>query len=163
MKQRVLILCLLFFQTTTFAAELVIDNDSTVEKHTFWRMDKEGFVEKFGSDDTTSALINMYFRTRNEGILTFLLSTPMPYVLGGIGVVLDSGTSETVIPIFTATGVVIGTFIGSVMFFSGSIRWISYPRKRLYFILEKHKQGEPLPKSLTKRITKSDFDSHTKK
>ncbi|RYY05765.1 MAG: hypothetical protein EOP43_08155 [Sphingobacteriaceae bacterium] len=114
------------------------------------------FLENYGKDDSTKALINYYFAKRE----TALIRTVVPAITGGLATFLvvktnpnnysPSGKSSgyaglIFVPAFIVLVYSAGTLI------DGQHKWFKFSRHKLLQTLIDYKSGKPLPQKTTRR------------
>lgn len=136
------------FATTSFTVA-----DTFPTSH---HLSQQQFLEKYGTDDTSRALIRFYFR-RNK---IFKLNTLIFGTAGLVaGIVFDrfivNGTpARGGILVGLAIGITLGLFIymcAIVTAFS-VFYWVRFSRKNLLKQLRKYKSGKPLLKRISRSI-----------
>jgi hypothetical protein len=141
-----LLSCFLFHYAV---ASVPVDSDSTI-RPTGARLSQQEFLDRYGTDDTSRALIRYYF-SRNK---TFKRST---IISGGVGllslVVFDSVVAKGEPSRGGALAALgMGIVLLSVIFVSAFVvlfgigMWLIFSRRSLFKQLQKHKAGGPLPK-----------------
>jgi len=124
----ILTIILIFFGLTMSAQK---NYPTKISKYTYG-----DFIEKYGTDDTSIAMIDLFLTKRNEQSSTQLSFYPILISLGfivpPIGVPLTVGYTPVAA--------------------HGAFLRIKYSKKRLEKMLIKHHNGEKLGKHLTKKI-----------
>lgn len=147
-------LIMFFFSLTVFCSSGVLISDtSTLPKKEF-KLNKKEFLAKYGTDDTSTALIRYWFLSRS---LNNLL------VFGSGAVFAASGTGLTISllqsppgELNTAAGGQI--LLGIVAVASGLIlvasgySLIKWSRKKLLQILKSYQSNQPLPDKIQKEL-----------
>lgn len=141
-------LCLLVF-SSAFAQNNEIDKG-------LYKLSKREFIAKYNTDDTTKAMINMFFRKRKAGT-TQLLGIPIAF---GVMVTAnflakdsDQDTQDQVrqISAISASIPAVAMGIGSISNFG------VYTRKKLYQSLEEYTSGKGLNEYVLLGFKKKDF------
>lgn len=147
-------LIIFFFSFTVFCSSgILISDTSTVPKKEF-KLNKKEFLAKYGTDDTSIALIRYWFLSRS---LNNLL------VFGSGTVFAASGTGLTISLLQSPPGEFNGAvggqiFLGIVAGISGFILisagyyLIKWSRKKLLQVLRNHQSNQPLPVTIQKKL-----------
>ena len=151
-----IILLLLFCCTAelSFAAAFIIPppEDSTLERKAYELNWKE-FLEKYGRDDSSRALINLFFHKREIGVPNAGIGAPM-LLAGGIGLGITSNKLENGTGSWNTLGqALLFTLIlgaGAALFSVGMSFLGKYSRKKLLKLLDGYFAGKPLPRGITK-------------
>ncbi|MEJ7693187.1 hypothetical protein [Daejeonella sp.] len=132
--------------------------DTSVNKSTY-KQSRQYFLDNYGKDDSTRALINYFFKRRKEAFY----ETVVPPVTGGLAVVLLAKVVDQINTDFAngkATGlsfIVIGVpllkviIVSSTALIDGQIKWLVFNRKKLLTVLTDYHSGKPLPKKIKRR------------
>ncbi len=156
MKYYLLFVFFILFNTTNVWAKVeTISLDTSIDQSNYKHSQKY-FLENYGKDDTSKALINYYFAKREKA----LIETVIPAITGGIATLIvakvntdnnspsskDSGYAGLVIvPAFIIILYSAGTLI------DGQIKWLVFSRSKLFKLLNDYNSGKPLPKKITRR------------
>jgi hypothetical protein len=122
------------------------------------KLSREQFLEKYGRDDSTRALINFYFAVRKKStkmIWVSLVSLAVLSIIIGViattyadpkypGTYDDLGAAVAIV--FFSTGI----YAAAVFAMIGTIRTLMYSRKKLLRILKNYYDGYSLPPRITK-------------
>lgn len=148
-----LLLLSLLFSSIVFAQQPAVDSNSVIDQNDF-KYDKEYFLAHYGTDDSTKALINTFFRMRKAAAVEVAISVVAGgglylfanHVFGpgdnkgfGYGTVFLAIFAIPFIPAF-AVGVAEGT-----------VTRLIYTRKKLLYLIADHQAGKPLPRRFTHR------------
>lgn len=144
----IIISFILFFNFPVLAAKIIVNDSSIIPKEN--QQSKKYFLDKYGKDDSSRALIEFFFKRQHTGKLE-------AFIWAGIGSassiffdrVIVNGTG----PPLGALGVLIGIFtacliwtsIGGVL--AGIFILLKYNRKRLLKLLVNYDEGKGIPKS----------------
>ena len=145
MKQLILA-CLLIVCVNTFAA-----SKSTAPRYTIhsqdkpWQISEMSFIELYGKDDTSRALIDYYFHKRRGGKLTMLITggiIPASIITAILINKAAIGTSSyisggTLLFIIIAEAALIAMVVG---FFE----WLSHSRHKLFTLLKDYQNGKSI-------------------
>ena len=111
------------------------------------------FLDKYGTDDTTKALINYFFRERKIAAY----ETILPVVAVGVSALLLNALSNRNVKedaggagLSSALSLIAIIYGSPVYFIDGQIKWLRFSRKRLLTFLTGYNSGN----SLTHRITR---------
>lgn len=133
-------------------------NDSSeikkVSRDSDFKMKKDEFLNKFGSNDTSIALINTFFKKRKAGFIQIAL-LPTPILLTSLGFTIDEQMqhgSDVIMPIIAMTTAILSTAVVIPMAISGTYQVIYFSRKRLYKTLVGFKQTKTLPENMYRHI-----------
>lgn len=153
-----LLTAFLFIIRTSFASQFaqpVLSDTTSPEKE--YKISRDEFLEKYGRDDSSRALINYYFSKRIAAKILFFSTSwqvPIwPFPLASNIRVTQSKSSNL------STG--LGGLIGSIIFLSlllasvglasrGLGQWVKYSRKRLLQQLNNYSNRQPIPKGISK-------------
>jgi len=155
-KHLLLSFVLPLFVQSSFATDIISDNarDPIGTGVKDYKLNREQFLESYGRDDSSRALIDYYFHKRNNAkklaIAGFILGIVSLVIAGLVissspsngpsnGVVDDSGEVAVVL-------LLVQTFYGSIaLIVTGVAIWIIYSRKKLLKLLEKYFLGKSIP------------------
>jgi len=136
--------------------------DSSIKKAPY-ELSQNEFLQQYGRDDSSKALIDFFFHRRMPGITEFAVGMPL-LIAGGIGIGAvnhtaneGNGTWDTV-----GQGLIFALLLGAGIALSivGICMWSRYPRKRLLRLLNNYFGGKPLPRGITKNRTFKSFVQH---
>src|ERR1022692_3184484 len=148
--RKMLVTAFLFTIKISFASDLFISalNDTTITKNEY-KISKKGFLEKYGRDDSSRALINFYFRKRGAGKIVFFFNAPIASFFLYLGLGIALGNSQSNFGLVIAEIVIYDILAGAFMFLAfGAITWIKYARKKLLWQLNAYFSGQSLPKKI---------------
>jgi hypothetical protein len=151
-----LLTAFLFFIKTSFASHLaqpVLSDTTKPEKE--YKLNRDQFLEKYGKDDSSRALINYYFSRRTSAKILFFINVwqipfwPFPFSYN-----LKTAESNS-----STIGQSLGAFIISLIFLcllfasfglatAGSAEWLKHSRKRLLKQLNNYFNGRPMPRAI---------------
>jgi hypothetical protein len=140
----------IFFVTNKVDATVVIPKDS-IPTNKPWKISQQQFLDQYGKDDTSRAIINYYFMLHNKSRKNLFVNTLI--AAAGIAlftVITANGASFGAI-ILGAPFIVVGLSFGINVFIK-AINLIYYSRKKLYKELKKYFAGEKIPLSLKRGI-----------
>lgn len=150
------ILSLLFILTCTNATAATTTSYADSVKVLAHKHSKQYFLDTYGKDDSTRALINYFFKKRK----TAFYETVVPPIAGGASILLlhlflksqanvkeDTGgfSVSVVIPL------ILVIYAVPVYIIAGQMKWLVFNRRKLLTILESYNTGIPLPKRVTRR------------
>jgi len=150
----VYLMAVLLSSSVVFAQRTIIHRDSLIDQTDF-KHNKQYFLDHYGTDDSTKALINTFFRVRRAAVVEIAFSIVAGgglflfanYVFGpgdnksfGYGTVLLAIFAIPFIPAF-AVGVAEGT-----------VTHLIYNRKKLLHLIGDYQAGKHLPRRFTHRI-----------
>lgn len=139
------LLAILFLFSCINAGAIIQTPDTS---HKPWRISKEQFIQKFGHDDTSKALIDYWFYTRETGWLV-TIPTSVLTVLTGAGFFYVLSVDESSL-IAIATGTL---FLPCLILLSLCIVFLTqHSKKKLYKLLQIHQSGKRLPAKLSKEL-----------
>ena len=144
--------CLFFFFyivlnfTNTSAAIKISYADTNINKLSY-KQSKQYFLEKYGKDDSTRALINYFFKKRIDGIY----ETFVPLAVGGGSALLLNNIKVGAMLILVPITLALVLYACPIYIINGQVKWISFSRKRLLGYLIDYNSGKPLPKRVKRR------------
>ena len=149
------ILCLVLILTLTDAAAATSIRTSSADtsvNELAHKHSKQYFLDNYGKDDSTRALINYFFKKRKAAIYETFLSPAaagtslllLHFLLENMG---DTGSAGFSVALFLAVTV----FYAVPVCITAQIKWLIFNRRKLLTILEAYNAGTPLPKSVTRR------------
>lgn len=151
MKHALLIFISVFLITKNVRAKVgVINLDTSINK-SYYKLPRKKFLENYGNDDSTKALINFYFNKRGNRLVDAI-----PPAIGGSLLVFaltrkqsinhtqDDYSNLIIIgPLIIFTTSFVATFIVQ------EIKRSILTKKKLYIILNNHNHGIRLPERIT--------------
>lgn len=116
-----------------------------------WRIKEPAFIEKYGENEKTKKFIEAWFTKRH---LFTALSAAGGAVTVGLAFLIKepSQNSGNAYAGLLVAGIVFAVAIGTLFTFGFFIPFLAHSRKRLYRILEKHKNGEKIPKRFKRKL-----------
>ena len=114
-----------------------------------WRMKQSAFIEKYGTNEQTKAFIIRWFSKRF--LFTSLSGLSGALTAGQVPLALTAGKPSGEASNI-AIGAVLGFALSSIITIVLLIPVFTYSRKKLYQLLEKHKNGEKIPKRFRKQL-----------
>lgn len=116
-----------------------------------WRIKESAFLEKYGDSEKTKKFIRGWFTTRH--VFTALSAVTGISTAGlALSLVSSAGSNSSAAGFYELAivlGVTLGVFITGVFL----IPLLTHSRKKLYRILEKHKNGQEIPKKFKRQLT----------
>jgi hypothetical protein len=135
-----------FFILSIHASGTKIPTDTTQPRKP-WKIPKQQFLNKYGSDDTAKAIINFYFARHKKSIKTVIALGPFAVLGSWFLVALVTNPYGQIA--FLSVGIYIGAAV--VLFdMSTLVSWyriIKYPRKKLSKTLNNYFSGNGFLKS----------------
>lgn len=148
---------LLYFLNCTHTSATIRSSepDSSIRVSDY-KQSHQFFLEKYGKDDTTRALINYFFRERKIA----LYETVLPAAAAGVSALLLNAADK--LPsnnkqgggyLFLLVGIPLGVIILEAPFYfiDGQIRWLRFSRKGLLVFLTNYNSGNSLSHRITRR------------
>jgi hypothetical protein len=130
-----------------------LTKDTTPIDQLEYRLSQLEFQHYYGIDDTSRAIINMFFRKRTNSIVNFCAPgtacLALTLVSGG-GLIFVSYSFG--IPVFV---VLLGA--GVAYMIKGLVQRITYSRKALLYALVDRERGYPLPLEYQSKLKSADF------
>lgn len=154
---KTLLVCVAAFlisSTLIFAQNTIIIQDSVINQTDF-KHDKQYFLDHYGNDDSTKALINTFFRVRKAAAVEVAYS-----VVAGVGLYIfvnyvfgpgenKSNTWNTVILAIFAIPLIPAFAVGIA---EGTVTYLIYNRQKLLHLIADYQQGKHLPRRFTHRV-----------
>ncbi|HXH99752.1 MAG TPA: hypothetical protein VNI52_05765 [Sphingobacteriaceae bacterium] len=153
--------CFLFFSLFYFLncidtlAAPVNYADTSVNKSSY-KQSKQYFLDNYGKDDSTRALINYFFKKRKEAFY----ETVVPPVAAGVSLLLLNLILNHAANVKEDTGggyllvglsAVVTIYGSAATLIDGQIKWLVFNRKKLLTVLTDYHSGKPLPKKIKRR------------
>jgi hypothetical protein len=142
--------CLLFVCANTFAAnKSVAPQDTTHLQGQPWEISEIAFLEQYGKDDTSRALIDYYFYKQRVGKRTTLYSAGIITASGVIAsLIIVAGKTST--PYLAGAGLlfIIIMEAGIIAFIVGFFSWISHARHKLFQLLANYRRENSISKGI---------------
>lgn len=139
-----LLLCLLLMQQA-FATTPVYKDTAILPKAA--RLSQQQFLDAYGTNDTSCALIQYYFKRNKKAKRDVLIRS----IVGiGAGVAFDQiimgGSGGDALGAL-AIGLLLGSviYVGAFVVLLGIFKWIHFSRQRLAVQLQRYRNGTPLP------------------
>jgi hypothetical protein len=117
-----------------------------------YKFNRIDFLENYGKDDTSRALINFFFTKRNRAITLTLIG-------GGGSVIADIAFNSFLNSVSLATlgDLILGYIllnlavdVAFTLLVIGIIRWLVYSRRKLLSILKNYSNGKGIPRNILK-------------
>lgn len=156
MRYSLLFVFFILFNTKNVWAKVGTSSLDTSIDRSNYKEPKHFFLENYGKDDSSKALINYFFRKRK----TAFYQTVIPIVVGGgLTILLAKAFNRNNIPVTKDDygGIVIAGALVTVVLQSagqiidGQITWLVFSRHKLLKTLVGYNSGQPLPKRITRR------------
>ncbi len=157
MKHYLLFFFYVFLNCTKTPAAIKTDLADTSINKSNYKHSRQYFLENYGKDDSTKALVNYFFAKREKA----LIETVIPAVAGGVAAVLVARLSYSANNPTSGKGsgyaglVIVPAFLvvlySSVTLIDGQIKWLVFNRRKLLVILISYNSGKSLPKKTTHR------------
>lgn len=114
------------------------------------KLSQQEFLDKYGRDDSSRALIKYYFQKRNAAkwVLFYGAGTgavsAIAYALTWAG----AGSATGLGAIFVIIIVLSGLFTGAIFALTGLLFLLTYSRKKLFRLLKNYHRGNGIPKKI---------------
>jgi hypothetical protein len=148
-KLRLLILFLIAFSSlkaTVFCYPLK-DTSQIPQTHS---LNRQQFLTNYGTDDTSSALINYWFGRRSASKYMSIVGT----VTVGLGTIsLNSVKSDSLGGLFSKGVFALAIVTGVIILLLSFTRFLLFSRKKLLRALKDYHNGKPLSKKLKNKIS----------
>lgn len=126
--------------STVSAQKPTTASDSTINQNGF-KQSQQYFLDTYGKDDSTRALINYYFRIRKATVV----ETSVGLLLTGGGLILLANPNTYILAIGFAPII----FTGALLFIDGPIERLIYNKKKLLHLIADYQHGKHFPKRFT--------------
>jgi hypothetical protein len=135
----------LFSSVNTFAT---VPQTDTVYKSKLHKISKKEFLDQYGYDDSTRALIRYFFKDRSKSKKSLI-------IFGGVTllaaiVALNDGPGNTLL-IGVYIACILLVLLGSIIVLFNIYFLVSNSRKKLYRILQAYQNNTPLPKKIVQQ------------
>lgn len=156
MRYFLLFAFVILFNIKNVRADVGKNSSDTSVDQSSYKKSKPYFLEHYGKDDSTKALINYFFVKRK----TAFYQTVIPIVVGGgLIILLARALNRNNLPPSKDdyAGILLGGAAVSVglqsagQIIDGQIKWLVFNRRRLLKTLVDYNTGKPLPKRITRR------------
>jgi len=157
MKHYLLFFFYVFLNCTKTPAAIKTNLADTSINKSNYKHSRQYFLENYGKDDSTKALVNYFFAKREKA----LIETVIPAVAGGVAAALVARLSYSANNPTSGKGsgyaglVIVPAFLvvlySSVTLIDGQIKWLVFNRRKLLVILISYNSGKSLPKKITHR------------
>lgn len=148
MKRRVVILSALLLLLINTASGNFNPTDTSNKP---WRIKESAFIEKYGENEKAKTFIIGWFSKRHVFTALSILSGA-----GTVGLAVSirepSQNSRDAYAGLIVAGLIFGVAAGTLITIGFFIPVLTHSRKKLYRLLEKHKNGEQLPKRYRKQL-----------
>lgn len=149
MKIKYFLLCCLFSYQSM--AAVPFSTDSSIHPKP-WKLSQQQFIEQYGNNDTSKALINFYFlrnkRAKQVGVVMTGLGLLTAIGIAKITTTSNHNNRAYSYAFLLALGLaMLGFAIGMVILFDILIL-LRFSRKNLYKILQNYSAGKPFPRWL---------------
>ncbi len=152
MKHYLLFFFYVFLNCTKTPAAIKTNLADTSINKSNYKHSRQYFLENYGKDDSTKALVNYFFAKREKA----LIETVIPAVAGGVAAALVARLSYSANNPTSGKGsgyaglVIVPAFLvvlySSVTLIDGQIKWLVFNRRKLLVILISYNSGKSLPK-----------------
>jgi hypothetical protein len=157
-------LMLLIFKTGSCMAQenqqnRMLTRDTTPVELLEYRLNKAEFMHYYGVDDTSRALINMFFRKRTNSIVNFC--APISGCLG-VGILSNGELFDPYIFLYGGASLIFAAAggVAIVYMIRGVVQKITYSRQTLLYILVDRERGVPVSPDLLDKLKPVDFYGH---
>ncbi len=147
MKYCLLFLLSLFLNFTNTSAAIKISYVDTSINKLSYKQSKQYFLEKYGRDDSTRALINYFFKKRKDGIY----ETFVPLAVGVGSALLLNNIKVGAMLILVPITIALVLYACPIYIIDGQVKWISFSRKKLLGYLIAYNSGKSLPAKIKRR------------
>lgn len=118
------------------------------------QLSREAFLNRFGTDDSSRALIHYFFDKRKVAQKKALARAG---IAAGAGIlfallIMSNIFKGNLLLIFAAIGLGSAFWVFLLFGIFSGIMLYSYSRKRLLRLLQAYQQGKPLPKKITRQL-----------
>jgi hypothetical protein len=148
--------------------ENLIDRDSLVVAErpnvevadSLFKIKKADFIEQYSIDDTTAALITMFYRKRSTAkvqLSAIPLAIITGFVVGGLHEAAP-GSNPTAV---RTNAFVLGGLIGVGISVEAIMKLKNYSRKELYLALKRYEEGQGVLDEHYFQFKESDFNTDT--
>jgi len=154
MNIRVLLFFILICEIPSFAQSVHKD---PIDKYDY-KLKKEEFIKKYGTNDTSVAIIEFYYKKRKNGLIKICL-IPAPWILGITAMIIDQAIqsgSDMIIPYVFMPTYIITVSVVVPLVATGIFQEIRYSRKHLYFIIRDYSEKGTIPDWLKKKMERSE-------
>ncbi len=131
---------ILLSNLTVFAQKIINENNLTINLNDF-KHPQQYFLNTYGKDDSTRALINYYFRLRKATVVETAIGL---FVIGG-GLILAANPNTYILTLGSAPIIV----MGALSFIDGPIERLIYNKKKLLHLIADYQRGKHFPKRFT--------------
>jgi len=125
--------------------------DSTPIEDLDYHLSKDAFMYYYGTDDTSRAIIHLFYRKRGIAALDFIV---MPIAASVLGNLMETFIGNPAI-------IIVGTVIATVGFWGIPIYYIvqrsNYNRQKLIYVLVGRERGERVPFNILDKLRDQDF------
>jgi len=148
----------LFISNSTATSSLFHSDTLDLKKWT-----KDDFTKEFGANDTSIALINLFFKKNNRGKGQTIIGGA--FLIGGIIAISSQsesnddqkGFEDLISPVATPIPAILGTIFTA----SGIVKLKNYTKQKLYFILFKYKSENKIPEKYIRKLKTKYFPSRS--
>ena len=152
MKKFIFVFLLLLIQhQNTFGAGFLEGSDTTrpqwLKGH---KLSQQQFLDQYGTDDSSRALIKYYFQRRNAAkwILYYGAGTGAVSAIAYALIWAGAGSATGLGAIFAIIIVLSGLFTGAIFALTGLLFLLTYSRKKLFRLLKNYHRGNGIPKKI---------------
>ena len=141
-----------FCSCTAFAIQP--DGDSLPLARKPHKLTKQQFLDRYGTDDSSRALINYYFLDRNiaSGLtLKSALSLGLTGVLGGIIISTSNDEGKSLNAFFALLLLLAVAYAAALLLLTGTVLLLLQSRRRLFRYLQAYHNGNGLPHRISRK------------
>lgn len=157
MKYYLIFLLVYLFNSNCSLASVALGNRDSIVDLTPHKNNHRVFLELYGRDDSTKALINYFFKKRKIAFL----ETVIPVAVGAASAIIlneivnmpDNNTTEGNALLVLTVGLPLAVVLYAVPVYviDGQVKYIKFSRKKLLRYITSYNAGIPLPARITKR------------
>ena len=147
----IVLLCFCF--CTAIAARPAVDSLRQARKP--HKLTQQQFLDRYGTDDSSRALINYYFLDRKiaAGLtVKSALSLGLTGVLGGIVLSTSNGDGESWNAFFLLLILLAVAYAAALLLLVGTLLLLLQSRRRLFRLLQTYHNGNGLPRRITRKM-----------
>ncbi|HEU5166532.1 MAG TPA: hypothetical protein VFU29_13370 [Chitinophagaceae bacterium] len=145
-----IIITVLIFSCTGNVNANTLFNDTTRTTKP-WKISEHQFLDQYGKDDTSRAIINYYFKQYNGGHKHLFVNTAIASAgIALFAIIMANGADAGAI--IVGAPFIFGGVIFGMLAFRNAINMIYFSRKKLFKVLKKYFESKKISDSLRKDI-----------
>jgi hypothetical protein len=161
-RKIVLLFTSVLFTISSFASVNYTIPDSTEHPGKLSKLTQQDFLDNYGTDDVSIALINYFFQLRKKKRLPLLLSgSGLMIASAGTAVLANKVSTRAGEPGALAGALLIVAacivIIPLLIVFIISLRYFSFSKRKLYKALMDHRAGKPIAQKITRNRLYQEF------